>query len=80
MAGAVAILRKRGFEVTAPATPQRPTTPRAARAPRAATAAATPRATRPKSAAAQAAAYRDSPPPICPTCLMTLPATGVCDD
>lgn len=79
MEGAVAILRKRGFEVTEPTGPQRPTPVRSPRAPRATSAAAT-RTVRPKSEAARAAAARDTPPPICPTCLMTLPATGRCDD
>jgi hypothetical protein len=77
MQGAVAILRKRGFEVTEPRTAPRPTPGRTARAPR------TPRATRSpatRSPAARAAAARDAPPPICPTCSMTLPATGICDD
>lgn len=72
MQGAVAILRKRGFEVTEPPAARRPTVVRSPRAPRA------PRTTR--SPAARAAAARDTPPAICPTCSMALPATGVCDD
>ena len=65
MAGAVAILRKRGFEVSEPAA--------AARAPRARSGRAAP-------AGAARAATRDIPATICPTCSMALPATGICDD
>lgn len=68
--GAVAILRKRGFEVTEPASAGRQAP--AARAPRAPRPARTP-VTRP-------APVREAPTAICPTCSMTLPATGVCDD
>ena len=75
MDGAVAILRKRGFEVTEPAATVRPAQPRAAR---------TPRASAPRSGAARvssprASAARETPPKICPTCSLTLPATGICD-
>ncbi|MCL3859647.1 hypothetical protein [Actinotalea sp. K2] len=73
MPGAVAILRKRGFEVTEPASPVRATPPRAPRSPRTT-------AVRTRTPAARAVAARDNPPAICPTCSMTLPATGVCDD
>lgn len=68
--GAVAILRKRGFEVTEPASMS---TAQAAptRAPRAPRAARTP--------VARPTPVREAPPKICPTCSMTLPATGVCD-
>lgn len=66
MQGAVAVLRKRGFEVTEPASAQREARPRT-----------TPRT---RSEAQRQTAARDTPPPICPTCSMTLPATGVCDD
>ncbi len=72
--GSVEILRKRGFEVTEPASasPSAATRPaRAARAPRAPRAAST-TTTRP-------APVREAPVAICPTCSMTLPATGVCD-
>lgn len=65
-AGAVAILRKRGFDVTEPAVPVRAAAVRAPRAPRA--------------PAVRKPAVREAAPAICPTCLMTLPATGVCDD
>jgi hypothetical protein len=70
MHGAVAILRKRGFEVTEPASAARATLPRATRTPAARTRA--PRTARPTAA-------REAPPAICPTCSMALPATGVCD-
>jgi len=63
---AVAILRKRGFEVSEPPSASRTTPPR------------TPRATR--TPVARSAAARETPPAICPTCSMTLPATGVCDE
>jgi hypothetical protein len=68
--GSVAILRKRGFEVTGPASSVRaaPAPARAARTPRT-TAAPRPRAS----------AVREIVPVICPTCSMTLPATGICD-
>ncbi|WP_236121948.1 hypothetical protein [Cellulomonas palmilytica] len=74
---AAAILRKRGFEVTEPggssaagARSSSRTTTRAPRAPRTTTPRATP--TRRTAAPEPVAA-------ICPTCSMTLPATGVCD-
>jgi len=75
MPGAVAILRKRGFEVSEPASrtipartsgSARTSSPRAPRT----TAAPTRRST----------AVREAPVAICPTCSMTLPATGICDD
>jgi len=71
MHGAVAILRKRGFEVTEPASASRATPVRTPRAPR------TPRATRSPATRSPA---RETPVAICPTCSMALPATGVCDD
>lgn len=75
---ALAILRKRGFEVTEP-----PTAHRVAPSPTRTQRAATPRAATPRVAArtpaARAAAARDAPARLCPTCSMTLPATGVCD-
>jgi len=64
--GAVAILRKRGFEVSEPPSASRTTPPRA------------PRTTR--TPVARATAARETPPAICPTCSMTLPATGICDE
>jgi len=69
--GAVAILRKRGFEVSEPTSAPRATPMRAART------------TRPpvrRSPVARSAAARETPAAICPTCSMTLPATGVCDE
>jgi len=67
--GAVAILRKRGFDVTEPVVALRPASVRAARAPRT-----------PRTPVARATAVREAPSAICPTCSMTLPATGICDE
>jgi hypothetical protein len=67
--GAVAIVRKRGFEVSEPASASRATLPLAPRAPRTT-----------RTPVARSAAAREAPPAICPTCSMTLPATGVCDE
>jgi len=67
--GAVTILRKRGFEVTEPRSTYRPPPARAARAPRA-----------PRTPVARATPVREAAPAICPTCSMTLPATGICDE
>ena len=72
IAGAIAILRKRGFEVSEPAWAVHVTPPPAVRATRAPRAARTP--------VVRAPANREAPTAICPTCSMTLPATGVCDD
>lgn len=80
MDAAVALLRRRGFEVTdpyasaapvAPARPTRTTTPKAPRAPR---------ATTPRAPSTRAAAREERPLAICPTCFQALPATGVCDN
>lgn len=79
--GAVAILRKRGFEVSEPPSAVRALQPRQARTAR--TPAARTSATRSASTRASAArstAAREAAIAICPTCSMTLPATGVCDD
>ena len=65
MQGAVAILRKRGFEVSEPASVSRATRPRASRTTR---------------SPATRSPARETPVAICPTCSMALPATGVCDD
>ena len=73
---AVAILRKRGFEVTEPASAARAIRPTAAARPRAARAT---RAAGPRTLSARSAAAREIPDKICPTCSMALPATGVCD-
>ena len=67
---AMTILRRRGFEVVGPPTasraaPARTSTSRAPRAPRTPTRRTT---------------SAEVPPAICPTCSMTLPATGICDD
>jgi hypothetical protein len=66
---AVAIVRKRGFEVSEPASASRATPSRAPRAART-----------PRTPVARSAAARETPPAICPTCSMTLPATGICDE
>lgn len=66
---ALAIVRKRGFEVSEPPPAARVMPPRAPRAPRTT-----------RTPVARAAATRESPPAVCPTCSMTLPATGICDD
>ncbi|WP_426593408.1 hypothetical protein ACPPVS_17000 [Cellulomonas sp. McL0617] len=68
MQDAVSILRKRGFEVTEPVSAPRPVPVRATRT-------RTPVARSPR-----ATATREAPSAICPTCLMTLPATGICDE
>ncbi|MCV2392873.1 hypothetical protein OEB99_00995 [Actinotalea sp. M2MS4P-6] len=74
MQDAVVILRKRGFEVTEPASARRVEPVRAARPARARTASpAAPRSARARTATA------DQPPRICPTCFTALPATGICD-
>ncbi|GAA4622560.1 hypothetical protein [Cellulomonas oligotrophica] len=68
---ASSILRKRGFEVTAPAA--RPAAPVRAE-PRKRTQSAQPAKPARKSNAAP-----EAPPVLCPTCSMVLPATGFCD-
>ncbi len=72
--GAGALLRRRGFDVPEPE-PAAPA-PRASRA-------SSPRTAAPRRAAAPrktpAAAAPERVEAICPTCSMTLPATGVCD-
>lgn len=73
MQDAVAILRKRGFEVSEPAMSVRPAPQRAVRT----RAARTPVARTPVS---RSSAAREAEPVICPTCSMTLPATGICDN
>ena len=66
--GPVAILRKRGFDVSEPAAAVRVAPVRATR---------TPRTTR--TPAARSSAAREAPPAICPTCSTVLPATHICD-
>lgn len=70
---ATAVLRKRGFDVTEPPTVARPVV-RATRT-------TTPRASTPRRTTTRATttAAPERIAPICPTCSMTLPATGVCD-
>ncbi len=69
MQGAVTILRKRGFEVTEPPAAAYPPRPRVTRSTRA-----------PRTPTTRTAPSREAPARICPTCSMTLPATGVCDE
>lgn len=73
--GVDALLRKHGFEVTAPsaapAGAARATKPRTA-------AARAPRATAPR--ATSRARIEERPAIICPTCFTQLPGTGVCDN
>lgn len=67
------ILRKHGFEVAGSPAPVARRTPAArAAAPRKAAAPARTPATR-------RATEDERPAPVCPTCFMTLPATGLCD-
>jgi hypothetical protein len=68
-AGAGALLRRRGFDVTVPAAAPRRTPPARTATPRRAT---TPRAPARRSPTAE------RPLVICPTCFVALPATGVC--
>jgi len=65
----VAILRKRGFEVTEPAHAPRPAVQRTPRTP-----------SSPRTPSTRRPAASDAPMAVCPTCSMTLPATGLCDD
>ena len=72
LAGTAPLMRKRGFEVHIPTSPSR-----------SAAAARTTGTTR--SSTARATATRRTATPervdaICPTCSMTLPATGICDN
>lgn len=69
---ATTILRKHGFEAYGPVAPTPPPVQRARRATSAAPRART-------TSAPRRAAEPERPAPICPTCFMTLPATGVCD-
>ncbi|HEY3438773.1 MAG TPA: hypothetical protein VGK35_13905 [Actinotalea sp.] len=75
MQDALAILRKRGFEVSEPAPAFRPVQPRATRVPRA----SSPRSSAARAGTSRSSAAREIPPRICPTCSLTLPATGICD-
>lgn len=65
-----AILRKRGFDLSLPSSRPASTTAARVTRPRAATRVASTRST----------ATREAAVAICPTCSMTLPATGICDD
>jgi hypothetical protein len=71
----VALLRRRGFEVVEPpaARAARPVAARSPRSPRTAT------RTAPRAAVRRTTSAQDRPAAVCPTCSMTLPATGVCD-
>ncbi len=66
LAQALTILRRRGFEATGPTTAKRAPVPRAARP------ASTP--------SPRKLAPEDRPAPVCSTCFVVLPATGVCDE
>ena len=74
VAGAAAVLRKNGFEVTGPDVPASPAPVR--RAPTART--TSPRSSSPRTSTRRVAP-EDRPVAICPTCFTVLPATGVCD-
>lgn len=78
MDAAADLLRRRGFEVVGPAPDPAPERP----ARRAASTARAPRTTAPRTAAPKAPrrpVVEERPAPVCPTCFMTLPATGICD-
>lgn len=64
--GAADILRKRGFDVAGPGGATKGAAPRRAAAPR-------------KAAAPRRPVVPEREVALCPTCFMTLPATGVCD-
>ncbi|MBD5787434.1 hypothetical protein IF650_14770 [Cellulosimicrobium terreum] len=68
---AITILRKRGFDATGPVT--------AAPAPAVRASRSTTSSPRTRSTTPRKVAEPERPAPICPTCFMTLPATGVCD-
>lgn len=74
MPAAAAVLRRRGFEVTEPASAAAPVS-RGTTRQATARAVASPRATTPRKAAED----REAAVAICPTCWSALPATGVCD-
>jgi hypothetical protein len=67
-----ALLRRRGFDLPAPAGAP-------AAAPARARAAAAPRAARATAPAKARAVQREEVVRLCPTCSMALPATGICD-
>ncbi|GEA81741.1 hypothetical protein CUD01_21850 [Cellulomonas uda] len=71
---AASILRKRGFEVTEPGGASAPAARSSSR-----TATRAPRTTTPRASTPRRTATPEPAPAICPTCSMTLPATGVCD-
>ncbi len=71
-----AILRRAGFEVSDLDEVVSAPVVRAPRAPRAAGA---PRATAPARASTRRAAEPERVMPVCPTCYINLPATGICD-
>lgn len=71
---AAAILRKRGFDVVQPGGHTVVTPPvRAVRAP------AAPRVRRAPAATTRRSAEPERVAPLCPTCSVTLPGTGICD-
>lgn len=80
MEDAVALLRRRGFDVTEPTrTVLEPVSTRRANAPRA----VAPRAGAPRTATTarptRRVAESDRPVKVCPTCQTVLPGTGICD-
>ncbi|MCB7137468.1 hypothetical protein [Cellulosimicrobium marinum] len=72
---AVTILRKRGFEASGPIT----AAPAPAAATRRAAASSAARSTPRTRTTTRRAQEPERPAPVCPSCFMTLPATGVCD-
>lgn len=70
LAAAVAILRKRGFDVTGPVRPARAARTRATAG----------RTSAPGRTVGRRAPAPEAAPAVCPTCSMVLPATGICDD
>lgn len=80
LGAAIAILRRRGIEVSEPVAAMAPAAVRtpAARAPRAAKTAA-PRAPR-ATTSRRPTPVADRPAAVCPTCSMALPGTGICDN
>ncbi len=67
--GAATVLRKHGFDVPGPPAPAPAEAPRRR----------TPTAPRARTTTPRRTAEPEKPAPVCPTCFMTLPATGVCD-
>lgn len=66
--GAAKVLRKHGFDVPGPVSDSSAAPPRR-----------TTSTGRARTATPRRAAEPEKPPAVCPTCFMTLPATGICD-